>query len=242
MQTAEICEFLECLARVCLNFFEADPPVMGGLGGQMLSQFDIDESETQTVFQLTELGRGRITGGAKPHLAPPNAHGHDQGMPNHINNTCCWKKLKPPPSEESCPRFFPTPRRSELEPRQKPKTSWIISVTKNASKLSVRICAQVFEAIAFSIWCLHRIKKRRWPIPRRSESLQVVFMKTLQCFGFVVAIQALADLKPEKFQRASGRCSSGSMRSNDDDGSTLPTTLPDRPFEIHGIHAVRCDV
>ena len=48
--------------------------------------------------------------------------------------------------------------------------------------------------------------------------------------------KALADAV-KKFQRASGGSCSRSVRSNDDDGGTLPPTLCDRFCGIHGIHA-----
>src|ERR1700694_3047545 len=138
-----------------------------------------------------------------------------------MNDARVGKNFEPRRSEKSRAWLFPTPRCSEFQPRAKPKSSRIVFVTKNAGEIAAHVGPKVFGAIAFSFGRVDRFEKRRRAVPGGADAAKIFFVQLLQRPRFAMAIEVLANLESEKFQRPGRGCRSGTMRANDKQGRTL---------------------
>jgi hypothetical protein len=157
-------------------------------------------------------------------------------MPNDVNDAGFWKKFEPARSKEGSSGLFPTPQLSQFQPGKQPEASRILSVAEDGGKFATNILSQVFGTMLPALRRLHPLQESSRLMPRRAESVKILFMQALKSTRFLMAVQALADLKPEKPERASGGSGAGAVGTDDEDGRTLPSSLHNKPGAIHGLN------
>jgi hypothetical protein len=153
-----------------------------------------------------------------------------------VNDAGFGKKLEPARSKESSSGLFPTPQLSQFQPGKQPEASRILSVAEDGGKFAANIFSQVFGAMLPASRRLHPLQESSRLMPRRAESVKILFMQVLKPTRFPMAVQTLADLKPEKLERASGGSGAGAVSTDNEDGRTLPGSPRNTRGAIHALN------